>query len=431
MNSKVKVQLEYSQKVVVIEIESYKPISIIKEKALNAFYPFTFDKKYLSYSNKDISAFESQPIGEFFKGKSSIMLKINNSKSTSTVSAKVEKKKVGDHYDPEDNYLRSRKVKVASESDPIEDGNTNSKKLISDSLLCACGNENIMYFCRRCLEYVCKSCRVKPSHINHKTIMIDSHCIEESVKLYCINIQADTGLCVNAIKGYSKLFLERLLMDFKAEKQILTKKLEEFEEKIELMIKSLPPIEANKSANSIINDVEQTSKNLNDEIEKILSSINSKKLDLTSGQEIITKVSTLEDQIEQASQKALAYRICYDVDTKIRSMYDGLAKSVDKALATEYKFNLDFSKEESKLFSSEVFSILKQTANIKDNQVSNSISNLTAINNRYKHLSQDEADSRKRKSQVEYDTTEIVEIGAKESSNKPQRSENAEKNNFV
>jgi vacuolar-type H+-ATPase catalytic subunit A/Vma1 len=109
-------------------------------------------------------------------------------------------------------------------------------------------------------------------------------------------------------------------------------------------------------------------------------------MNVEKGKEIIEKISTYETDVEKLSQMALSYKVNYDVTNNITSMYDEIISSINKCLKKEYSFTLNFSKVESNLFSSDVKSILRQTANVKDNEASNSISNLYNINNKYKHL---------------------------------------------
>ncbi len=72
---KLKINIEFQGKTIGIELEPYKTVSQLKEKTRKVFFIVNLDFK-LIHSNKDLSPFESITIGDYFKSKSKVHLKV-------------------------------------------------------------------------------------------------------------------------------------------------------------------------------------------------------------------------------------------------------------------------------------------------------------------------------------------------------------------
>lgn len=72
---KIKINLDYLGKTIGIELEPYKTINQVKEKTRKLFFIINLEFK-LIHSNKDLTPFDSITIGEYFKNKSKIYLKV-------------------------------------------------------------------------------------------------------------------------------------------------------------------------------------------------------------------------------------------------------------------------------------------------------------------------------------------------------------------
>ena len=88
---KVKVFIEYQGKVKITEIAPYKTISIIKDVAKELFKPINSDIK-LIYNYKDISEYENEIIGDYFKKSSIIKLKIQTQNNNNLKESNEKKK---------------------------------------------------------------------------------------------------------------------------------------------------------------------------------------------------------------------------------------------------------------------------------------------------------------------------------------------------
>lgn len=413
-NSKLKVQLELNDRTAIIDVEPYKKISFLYEKAEAVFYPLSFEafNKILTFNSKDISSLMNAPVGEIFRNKGRVTLKITDTpvKYTKEVQKNIKNNNY-EFFNPEDEYLQSRKIRVkAKEGEDFEVKNNNMSKNVELSM-CYCKNkEPITFYCRKCKEFICKSCRFNTEHINHKSIILDINkqmYLEESVSLYCLNIQADAGLCLKAIEGYSNVFKEFKLFDFADKKNKLIDKINYLDTQISSLTSHLPKVE---SGEVLLSELEATNKTLNTKINKILnevnqlknsklefssklnnSSLNNSRIESQTNKErmekiekteedtfvLMEEVSNLEFDIENLSQRTLALKLNYDIHNKISEMYDNLIKSFDlNVFNEEYKFSLDFDVKETKFVPNEITSILRQTANSKGNNESMSIQNL-------------------------------------------------------
>ena len=138
---KIKLNLEYEGRIITSEIPPYKSISYIKDLAKNIFYIKNKEIE-LIYINKDITQYENYIIGDFFKRKNPITIKvqtelINTNKSTNEI-------------------MKNKKY-----------------KLDKSNFFCSCGRDFIENYCRNCKNFICNICRINQTHIKHKISQID------------------------------------------------------------------------------------------------------------------------------------------------------------------------------------------------------------------------------------------------------------------
>ena len=388
---RIKIQYEYEHNVVLVDFESYKPISIIYEKAETLFFPLNLDKqnKMITYNSKDLNGNKLNPLGEIFRNKRRVTVKIVNKNLIVSSNKSPNKKTITEYYRPEDDYLVTRKINVQEK----ENSNSQEKHLSSVNKICSCNNnELVSFYCRKCKEFICKLCRFSKSHLNHKTILFDINkpfFLEDSLRLYCTNIKADAALCSKAISGYHKLAKEIKILDFTQQKKKLLKKIEEFDANIKLLTESLPKIE---NETQVLNEIDQKNEKLNAEISKVLKEVEKiknwkmevkqpskeekEKYD-NSTMDLLEEVSLMEFEIENLSQRSLSLKLNYDIHEKITEMYENIEQCLNKNVFNEeYKFQIKYTDKELEKVPSEITNIIRQTANSKGNPASTSIQNL-------------------------------------------------------
>jgi hypothetical protein len=128
---KIKINLEYGTTIVNLEVEPYRPIKYLKQRASQIFYPLNFEVR-VSYCNKDLTPFEEVNVGEYFKGKSNIAVKVFQ------IVPETKERKLG-------NILL-----------PSIKSNT---QLMKSEFICDCKKGLINSYCRECNEFHCKDCR--------------------------------------------------------------------------------------------------------------------------------------------------------------------------------------------------------------------------------------------------------------------------------
>jgi len=183
---KIKINLEYKTQHIVIEIEPYKTLKNLKEKASKLFFPLSNDFKILM-NNKDQSAYEDYQIGEIYKNKPNLNLKLIDTDEYLQVKTE-ESFKIQDYINPETdrktNSLseREKKEKLNNEKqlmDKVERKTNYEKDKLDESegfkdseFMCKCNSSLLItYFCRKCKDFICKACRINVnSIINYRTL---------------------------------------------------------------------------------------------------------------------------------------------------------------------------------------------------------------------------------------------------------------------
>ena len=157
--------LEYQSKIVKAKLPAYRTIYHLKELCKEAFFILR-QQIHLTYKNKDITQLDHCILGDYFKGKNNIFIKVS----------------IDYGY-------------------PIKGQSRFSEKPL---YLCVCKNDIIYNYCRVCKSFICNMCRVNSVHANHKVIQIDVNNFEESAKLYAITLQSDMLYNLKIIKEISR-----------------------------------------------------------------------------------------------------------------------------------------------------------------------------------------------------------------------------------
>jgi len=120
---KLKINLEYLGKTMGIEVEPYKTISQLKEKTRKLFFIVNLDFK-LIHSNKDLTPFDSISLGEYFKNKSKIHLKLIQ---TSNLNYSKEINASGKN-DKNSNYNENKSSYIGNLNNSLDRININDKE---------------------------------------------------------------------------------------------------------------------------------------------------------------------------------------------------------------------------------------------------------------------------------------------------------------
>ena len=317
---KIKLNLEYEGRIITSEIPPYKSISYIKDLAKNIFYIKNKEIE-LIYINKDITQYENYIIGDFFKRKNPITIKvqtelINTNKSTNEI-------------------MKNKKY-----------------KLDKSNFFCSCGRDFIENYCRNCKNFICNICRINQTHIKHKISQIDIENLVESVKLYAITLQSEVLSNIKSTKDFCRKNEKRNnntnKRNIHSRYQILKDK---YDKIYEIYNKFMNDINPNNNEtldpDLLLADYIQKTNITNDDIEKILTDIYVKYTKQRKGMSAddfnnyFKILSQKEDELEIQSTDILAFRVNYEIDEKMNQIYDKIEQILDITLNAKIPLGLD------------------------------------------------------------------------------------------
>ena len=185
---KITITLEFNGNSFRISTYKYKPISLLRDKAVKHFYPLR-NQICLFYMNKNISRFEEKPIGFFFKTQNAATIQIKEIDSSNLTQISVRKL---------NQSLSTSRINYKQNISPLSSSNstrnifpyiTKRKNNISVSdinieMLCfGCHSENAKFYCRTCNKFLCLNCAFEQIHSEHKLMQLTSD-IEQNVNSY-------------------------------------------------------------------------------------------------------------------------------------------------------------------------------------------------------------------------------------------------------
>ena len=326
---KIKVNLEYEGRIISSQVPPYKTLNYLKELAKNVFY-LTNSEIQMIYSHKDITQFDNYIIGDFFKRKNPISIKINtliiNSKSTNDIRKK-------------------RKY-----------------KLDKANFLCSCNRDLIANYCRNCKMFICNSCRINQIHIKHKVTQVDTDNLVESVKLYALTLQNDISLNIKKTQdNIEKLENNDNKDDISNRHELIKQK---FDTIFKIYSDCINNLNNNNNIEQVVIDYKNQTDNTNIEIEKTLQKIYNK---YTKGRKEMTQddfikyfklLSEKEDDLQNQSNDIISLRVNDDIKERMKLIYDKIEQILDFTLnakntlgvssETDYLFNLVLKNKKEK-----------------------------------------------------------------------------------
>ena len=329
---KIRCTLEFNGKTFMISVAPYKRIAYLRQQAQNFFYPITSDIK-LVYQNKDITNLQGNLIGDIFRNKEAIYIRMFPiDKNVANVSTPVQKKKISlGLYRSEPNISN-----------------------LDSYLVCSCKKGMIEYLCRKCKKYICSNCRKSEEHFYHNVLDIDINNLEESAKLYAITLQSEILYNSKSIKEDYKKFLNANFIEANVRNEIFLRKLQEVQEMYQKMMEIVTL--SNEKLNNIdmlINDYQNNSVITNKEIERILIDIYNvqkgkngkgrRRMTFDEFKDICENLNSKEVNFIEKSSDILSYRINYEITQKVDALYDKLEKILDDVLKYEIPLKLDIN----------------------------------------------------------------------------------------
>jgi hypothetical protein len=317
--NKIKVTLEFSGRSVTSEIPPYKTIKYLKELTKTLFYPIQGEVN-LIYQNKDITKYGQFSLGEYFKNKNQIFIKV------------VKQNKIIKEINRENDNNKYISIELEKNSE----------------FLCHCKNDLINNYCRNCKLFICNYCRNNKIHKYHRTIQIETNNLVESTKLYAITLQSEILSNIRSSQDYYKKFQNNNFIDAFSRQEIIKRKYENVYEIYQNILNELKIYENNESD---ISDYINKAKKENQEIEGILTEIhikynynNSNKTKRMTQNEFNNYFYILgekEDKLENMSSKIYAIRINYEINEKLNEINEQIESILDKVLNEKNLLGID------------------------------------------------------------------------------------------
>ena len=246
----IKINLEYRNKIVIINAEPYKIFEEIKNKAIDKFIDIFYtipNNLHFYYQGNDLINREQEKIGEIFNHKEQITIllrtpklklnnKSNNDKGNLSINDKYIINKNSISFD--NNNFLMKQTNYTNKKEKIKKGYFNLKlnklnslnryiipKSNSMTYISNLNSENkipsrnsilknnfsfklnlndlgnfaycdkhrfkVSDYCRTCKKFICQECIINQLHKDHLTIGLNSQNLEESIKLYIMILKTN------------------------------------------------------------------------------------------------------------------------------------------------------------------------------------------------------------------------------------------------
>ena len=330
----IEINFEYENQVITIKEKPYKTIEYVKEKAINKIINLPQNIQFY-YLGKDISEYGKEKIGDFFKHKEKVTIKmkpienslilnspkniIHNINQNINVINYKEPQIEGGKRQRSVGALKNQKeikiVKLIGENKKkmkIDDfnkslfprnrsesnlpalqsislnNNSNNFKTINNKKLkninlndiecpCSCGKHNVSEYCRNCKKFICFECRTEQKHKNHLTIHLNMYNIEENVKNYGKLIQDDIQ---NKIEMNKNIFSKNEIIEddiLESRRKIIFEKYQEAiktYQKIMSSVNTKLKTEDKERSSLVINAYNDLSQKMNKQLLELLDKLN-------------------------------------------------------------------------------------------------------------------------------------------------------------
>lgn len=343
-NSKglLKISLKLQEDTTSIDIEPYKFISAIREKAYQKFYPLHIKLK-MFYGNKDLGPYEDRSIGDYFKGKKQIIIRLVDA---NTVVPSVNKS--SDSNELPNIYPRR--------------GNSS---YIRGEFCQSCGDNPISSFCRECKIFLCKGCKSKEPHNIHRSTNVNFDNLVESLKHYSSLIESDISLNLKAYEKHSVNFEKQKIIDPSARKEIILRKIQQIENINKELSNKLPKLNVNKV--SSFENFAMKANLIEKDLNRTMQGVDQNELNFDEATHYFDYLYDKDQEISGTIKEISAYRMHMDLNKKLDDMYKIIEKALDAVIISESgKVNFE---EDSGMLTKEMIDSMKNDIKNKKRKI--------------------------------------------------------------
>lgn len=406
MNLKpLSLNFEYKNQIITYIDEPYKTLLEQKNKAIKRLNIKNTDI-HCFYLGRDLTEYESQKIGDIFRNREKVTIKLsfpkqkslskNNSRNSNasnylflnTISNNPNlSKNYHEHLrrsmDEKENYYSKRYVLPPLKNSMKYLLSNNISNLIhNDSeikeICSSCHQNNISEYCRRCKMFLCNECKSLEGHDKHLFIHLDKN-LESNIKLYGNILQADmeyfkgnNSNLIKSGKNKSSNFIDEILnsYDLKDKEHFLIKELKKvisLYEKIMGKLKNLLIKENQKNIKNLVENYDINAQKINDNINDCINK--TKKNNTHNIKDFKIKfglMSDNENKINNINKDLVKFHLIFEINNKIISTFTKIGKELNKLLDEKNYFNLSY------VYSKKLYEILEDDDenNSKKNQES-------------------------------------------------------------
>ena len=439
----IEINFEYENQVITIKEKPYKTLEYVKEKAINKIINLP-QNIHFYYLGKDISENDSEKIGDFFKHKEKVTIKMkplekslflnspkniihNFNQNINVINYKEpqidggrRQRSVGTHKNQKeikivkligenkkrmkiDDFNKSLFPRNRSESNlPILQSislNSNSNKTINNKriknvnlkdveLQCSCGKHNVSDYCRNCKKFICFECKTEQKHKNHLTIHLNMYNIEENVKNYGKLIQDDIQ---NKIEMNKNIFSKNEIIEddiLESRRKIIFEKYQEAiktYQKIMSSVNTKLKKEDKERSSLVINAYNDLSQKMNKQLLELLDKLNNNYINCNR-KIMFNDLRSFFDQIN-SKEGTLSFLgkdiIKYHLKSLINTKLKSSLDKIDRVLDEMTNENNPFNLDYKYYEELVKMDIIKEEKNIKEKNMINNedINSSTKIRN--------------------------------------------------
>ena len=386
----IEITFQYKEQCVTVKAKHFKTLGEVKESAIKKMICVPKDIT-CSYLNLDLSKEEHKKLGDLFKHKEKITIKLKKSvnnpyniifKDDKQLNLNLNLKKINNiiHNNKEKLINLSKKKTINknllhknvnlqgsySLRLPKTDNMHLSRNKSDGALgvlpsvsktnrininLCGCKKNFVSDYCRRCRQFICNECKSK-NHKNHLTIRLNLENLENNINLYGNLIQTDIKNMIelnkNILQNKNEIIDINLLekhkenMNTKYQEIIVNytnimKKIKKYldkenEGKVKLLVSAY-----NSSSVKI-------HKELYDLIEKLKNKYNDKnqkEIRFNDLEYYLNEINNKEGTLAFFKKDIIKYHLTNEINDKLKTSFDKINNILDEIINDDNPFNLD------------------------------------------------------------------------------------------
>lgn len=392
----IEITFQYEDQYITIKAEPFKTLGEIKEKAIKKMICVP-NNIICFYLNIDLSNDENKKVGDIFKHKEKVIIKLkqsnNNINTSYTISQSnhkisiknisniiknndninnVQKKPVDKNVFQKSIFFQSPNALKLQNSDNTRmvknksDGalavlpvlttktnrnNKNNNNSNNHINLCGCKNHIISDYCRVCRKFICNTCKLK-NHKDHLTIRLNLENLENNVNLYGNLIQTDIKNMIELNKNIlqnKKEIIDINLLE--KHKEDMNSKYQEIIDNYTNMMKKIKKYldkENEGKVKLLVSAYNSSSvkihKELYDLIEKLKAKYNEKnqrEIKFNELEYYLNEINNKEGTLAFFKKDIIKYHLTNEINDKLKNSLDKINNILDEIINEQNPFNLD------------------------------------------------------------------------------------------